>query len=44
MDEFEIVEISDTPPSLTPVEALAEELLAYHFADLFYRLEQAHWS
>lgn len=50
MNELEILEIPETPPpvDLTPeeIEALAEELVAYHaeFADLFYRVEQAHWS
>jgi SRSO17 transposase len=45
-----IIEIDETPPplDLTPedVEALADELIDYHaeFADLYYRIEQAHWS
>ena len=45
-----IIEIDETPPplDLTPedVEALADELVDYHaeFADLYYRIEQAHWS
>lgn len=50
MDELEFIEIPDTPPpldlTLEEVETLADELAAYHaeFADLFYRVEQAHWS
>jgi hypothetical protein len=43
----EIKEIP-SPLDLTPekVEALADELVAYHteFADLYYRVEQAHWG
>lgn len=47
---LEPIEIPETPPplALTPAEiaALAEELLTYHaeFADLYYRVEQAHWG
>lgn len=50
MEELESLEIpaSPMPLDLSPeeVEALAEELTAYHaeFADLFTRVEQAHWS
>ena len=45
-----ITEITGAPPplDLTPkeVEELADELVAYHaeFADLYYRVEQAHWG
>ncbi len=45
-----IIEITEVPPplDLTPqdVEELADELVAYHaeFADLYYRVEQAHWG
>lgn len=45
-----IVEIDDTPPPLElrveEIEALADELAEYHseFADLYYRVEQAHWG
>jgi hypothetical protein len=45
-----IPEIDETPPELElrpeEVEALAEELMDFHepFADLYYRVEQAHWS
>jgi len=45
-----IAEITDVPPplDLTPeeIEELANELVAYHaeFADLYYRVEQAHWG
>lgn len=47
---IEITEITEVPPplELTPqeVEALAEELVAYHaeFADLYYRREQSQWG
>jgi len=50
MNNLEIIEIDTTPPplELTPeeIEALADELVAYHaeFADLYYRVEQAHWG
>jgi len=50
ISEIEITEIADVPPplDLTPVEieGLADELVAYHreFADLYYRVEQAHWA
>lgn len=50
IDHVGITEITDTPPPLrlTPeeIEALADELTAYHaeFADLYYRVEQAHWG
>jgi len=45
-----ITEISESPPPLdlepAEIEALAEELTAYHaeFAELYYRVEQAHWG
>jgi SRSO17 transposase len=45
-----IPEIDETPPELElrpeEVETLAEELMEFHesFADLYYRVEQAHWS
>jgi SRSO17 transposase len=45
-----ITEIDEAPPllDLRPevVEGLADELVAYHaeFADLYYRVEQAHWG
>jgi hypothetical protein len=45
-----IPEIDEIPPELElrpeEVEALAEELMDFHepFADLYYRVEQAHWS
>jgi len=45
-----ITEITEVPPplDLTPkeVEELADELVVYHaeFADLYYRVEQAHWG
>ena len=48
--DIEIAEVAGMPPplDLTPedVEALADELIAYHaeFADLYYRVEQAHWG
>lgn len=47
---LEIKEVEATPPplDLTPeeIEGLADELVAYHseFADLYYRVEQAHWG
>jgi SRSO17 transposase len=50
INKLEIIEIDETPPplDLTPeeVEALADELIDYHaeFADLYYRIEQAHWG
>jgi len=50
VDKLEIVEIDETPPSLNltleEIEALADELVDYHaeFADLYYRIEQAHWG
>lgn len=49
-DDIGITEIMEIPPplDLTPgeVEELADELVAYHteFADLYYRVEQAHWG
>jgi SRSO17 transposase len=49
-NKLEIIEIDETPPplDLTPedIEALADELVDYHaeFADLYYRVEQAHWG
>ena len=49
-NELGIIEVDETPPALdlTPeeVEALADELADYHaeFADLYYRVEQAHWG
>jgi SRSO17 transposase len=44
-----ITEISEAPPldlKSAEVEALADELMAYHaeFAELYYRVEQAHWG
>lgn len=45
-----ITEISESPPSLdlepAEIETLADELMAYHteFAELYYRVEQAHWG
>ena len=45
-----ITEITEVPPPLDltakEVEELADELVAYHaeFADLYYRVEQAHWG
>ena len=45
-----ITEIDEAPPLLDlrpeDVEGLADELVAYHaeFADLYYRVEQAHWG
>jgi SRSO17 transposase len=50
IERLEINEIDETPPALdlTPeeIEALADELVDYHaeFADLYYRVEQAHWG
>ena len=50
VNDLEIKEIGTTPPplELTPeeIETLADELGAYHaeFADLYYRIEQAHWG
>lgn len=50
INQLEIIEIDETPPSLdlTPeeIEALADELVDYHaeFADLYYRTEQVHWG
>ena len=50
VNDLEIKEIGTTPPplELTPeeIETLADELVAYHaeFADLYYRIEQAHWG
>ncbi len=50
ISDLGIIEIEEIPPSLeltaTQVEALADELIAYHaeFADLYYRSEQAHWG
>jgi SRSO17 transposase len=50
IERLEIDEISEAPPQLdlTPeeIEALADELVGYHaeFADLYYRVEQAHWG
>jgi SRSO17 transposase len=48
--KVEITEIMEVPPPLelkpADVEELADELVAYHaeFADLYYRVEQAHWG
>ena len=45
-----ITEISESPPPLdlepAEIETLADELMAYHteFAELYYRVEQAHWG
>jgi SRSO17 transposase len=45
-----IPEIDETPPELElrpeEIEALAEELMDFHetFAELYYRVEQAHWG
>ena len=45
-----IPEIDETPPELElrpeEIEALAEELMDFHetFAELYYRVEQAHWA
>jgi len=50
INEIGIAEITDMPPllDLTPqeIEGLADELASYHaeFADLYYRVEQAHWG
>jgi SRSO17 transposase len=50
INNLEISEIDTAPPplELTPeeIEALAGELVDYHaeFADLYYRVEQAHWG
>ena len=50
MTELKITEVDATPPllELAPeeIESLADELAAYHaeFADLYYRVEQAHWG
>jgi SRSO17 transposase len=50
VENIEISEIKEIPPplDLTPeeVEELADELIAYHaeFAELYYRVEQAHWG
>ena len=50
INKLKIIEIDETPPplDLTPkeIEALADELIDYHaeFADLYYRIEQAHWG
>lgn len=49
-DGLQIIAVEETPPvlelTLEEVEALAEELVAYHqaFANLYYRTEQAHWG
>jgi len=48
--DLKVVEIDETPPRLDlvpeEVEALADQLAEHHaeFADLYYRLEQAHWG
>ncbi len=50
INKLEIIKIDETPPplDLTPedIEALSDELVDYHaeFADLYYRVEQAHWG
>jgi SRSO17 transposase len=50
LNELGIVEIDETPPplDLTPeeIQALADELVDYQaeFAELYYRVEQAHWG
>ena len=50
ISEIGITEISESPPPLdlesAEIEALADELTAYHaeFAELYYRVEQAHWG
>ena len=50
VSDLGIIEINEAPPplDLTPqeIEALAAELVQYHaeFADLYYRVEQAHWG
>ena len=50
VSDIGITEITEVPPplDLTPeeIEGLADELIAYHaeFADLYYRVEQAHWG
>lgn len=50
IERLEINEIDETPPVLDlkpeEIEALADELVDYHaeFADLYYRVEQAHWG
>jgi SRSO17 transposase len=50
VEDIGIGEIKEIPPplDLTPeeVEELADELIAYHteFAELYYRVEQAHWG
>jgi SRSO17 transposase len=49
-NNLEIREINESPPPLDltsqEIEALAEDLIQYHaeFADLYYRVEQAHWG
>ena len=49
-ERWRIAESDERPPELklTPeeIEALAEELMDYHqqFAELYYRVEQAHWG
>ena len=50
VSDIGITEITEVPPplDLTPeeIEGLADELIAYHaeFVDLYYRVEQAHWT
>jgi len=50
ISDIGITEIAEAPPPLelkpADIEALADELVAYHaeFADLYYRVEQAHWG
>jgi SRSO17 transposase len=50
VSELGIREINEVPPplDLTPqeIEALADDLVQYHaeFAELYYRVEQAHWG
>ena len=50
INKLEIIEINETPPPLDltteEIEALADELADYHgeFAELYYRVEQAHWG
>jgi SRSO17 transposase len=50
ISQLGVIEINEAPPplELTPeeIEALADELVDYHaeFAELYYRVEQAHWG
>src|SRR5262245_25399140 len=50
VSDLGICEINEGPPPLDltsqEIAALAEDLVQYHaeFVDLYYRVEQAHWS